>query len=198
MRAWVLGVFLALIAGQAWAEVTVTFYAHPGARVRDGYLLFPHAYVHAEGTVDATGEAVDWSAGFTAKSPGPHLLFLRGGGVVEEPDARYVNEGKPYLELTVDDATWYALKERAEWWNSPEGSVYDLRRRNCITFIADLARVVGLRTAPEPSMKPGTFLEATAALNPQAVWREAPPTPVEPPPPVIVVAPAPVAADPGI
>ena len=198
MRTWVLGVLLALVAGQAWAEVTVTFYAHPGARVRDGYLLFPHAYVHAEGTVDATGEAVDWSAGFTARSPGPHLLFMRGGGVVEEPDARYVDEGQPFLELTVDDATWYALKARAEWWHSPEGSVYDLRRRNCITFIADLARVVGLQTAPEPSMKPGTFLEATAALNPQAAWREAPTDSVEPAAPVIVVAPAPVAAEPGV
>ncbi|MDI6624356.1 MAG: hypothetical protein QME55_06470 [Brevundimonas sp.] len=163
---------LALIAGQAWAEVTVTFYAHPGARVRGGYLLFPHAYVHAQGTVDATGEAVDWSAGFTAESPGPHLLFVRGGGVVASPDARYVDEGQPFLSLTVDDATWHALRARADWWNSPEGSVYDLRRRNCITFIADLARVAGLRTAPEPSMKPGTFLEATAALNPAAAWRE--------------------------
>ena len=163
---------LALIAGQAWAEVTVTFYAHPGARVRDGYLLFPHAYVHAEGTLDATGEPVDWSAGFTAKSPGPHLLFVRGDGVVTAPDARYVDEGRPFLQLTVDDATWHALKARAEWWNTPEGSVYDLRRRNCISFIADLARVVGLRTAPEPSMKPGSFLEATAVLNPEAAWRE--------------------------
>ena len=171
MRAWVLGVLVALIAGQAWAEVTVTFYAHPGARIRGGDLLFPHAYVHAEGTVAATGEPVDWSAGFTAKSPGPHLLFARGGGVVTAPDARYVDEGRPFLQLTLDDATWHALKARAEWWNTPEGSVYDLRRRNCITFIADLARVAGLRTAPEPSMKPGTFLEQTAALNPEAAWR---------------------------
>jgi len=176
LRAVAPGLLLALVAGQAWAEVTVTFYAHPGARVRGGYLLFPHAYVHAEGTVDATGEPVDWSAGFTARSPGPHLLFVRGGGVVTEPDARYVSEGRAFLQLTVDDATWHALKARAEWWNTPEGSVYDLRRRNCITFVADLARVVGLETAPEPSMKPGTFLEATAALNPEAAWREAPAT----------------------
>jgi hypothetical protein len=173
VRVWILGVALALIAGQAWAEVTVTFYAHPGARIRGGDLLFPHAYVHAKGTVEATGEAVDWSAGFTAKSPGPQLLFARGGGVVTAPDARYVDEGRPFLTLTLDDAAWYALKARAEWWNTPEGSVYDLRRRNCITFIADLARVVGLRTAPEPSMRPGSFLEATAALNPDAAWREA-------------------------
>lgn len=190
MRTWVLGVILSLVASQAWAEVAVTFYAHPGARVRDGNLLFPHAYVHAQGTLDATGEAVDWAAGFTAKSPGPHLLFMRGDGVVEEPDARYIDEGQPFLELTVDDATWRALKARAEWWNSPEGSVYDLRRRNCITFVADLARVVGLKTAPEPSMKPGTFLEATAALNPAAAWREEPAAPEAPPAPVVVIAPA--------
>ena len=177
---------LALIAGHAWAEVTVTFYAHPGARVRGGYLLFPHAYVHAEGTVEATGEPVDWSAGFTAKSPGPQLLFARGDGVVASPDARYVDEGRPFLRLTIADETWHALKARAEWWNSPEGSVYDLRRRNCITFIADLARVAGLRTAREPSMKPGSFLEATAALNPEAAWREAPAVPPAPP---MVVAP---------
>ncbi len=173
---------LALTAGQAWAEVTVTFYAHPGARVRGGYLLFPHAYVHAEGALDATGEPVDWSAGFTAKSPGPQLLFVRGEGVVTAPDARYVDEGRPFLQVTVDDVTWHALKARAEWWNSPEGSVYDLRRRNCISFIADLARVVGLHTAPEPSMKPGSFLEATAALNPAAAWRE--------PEPIVAVVPA--------
>ena len=165
---------LALIAGQAWAEVTVTFYAHPGARVRDGYLLFPHAYVHAEGTLDATGEPVDWSAGFTAKSPGPHLLFVRGDGVVTAPDARYVDEGRPFLQLTVDDATWHALRARAEWWNTPEGSVYDLRRRNCISFIADLARVVGLQTAPDPPINPGTSLEGTAALTAGAAWRETP------------------------
>lgn len=188
-RSLVPALLLALLAGQAWAEVTVTFYAHPGARIRGGDLLFPHAYVHAEGTVDATGETVDWAAGFTAKSPGPQLLFTRGDGVVASPDARYVDEGRPFLTLTVDDAAWYALKARAEWWNSPEGSIYDLRRRNCITFIADLARLLGLRTAREPSMKPGSFLEATAALNPEAAWREAPAVPPAPAAPPVVVAP---------
>ncbi len=171
-RAGLLGLLLALIAGSAWAEVTLTFYAHPGARVRDGNLLFPHAFVLASGTLDDTGEAVDWSAGFTARNPGPQLLLARGVGVVENPNPRYVGEGKPYLRLTVSDDAWRAVRARADWWDTPEGSVYDLRRRNCITFIADLARVAGLRTASEPSMKPGTFLEATAALNPQAAWRE--------------------------
>jgi hypothetical protein len=180
VRALIPGLVLALLAGPALAAVTVTFYAHPGARVRGGYLLFPHAYVQAAGTLDETGEAVDWAAGFTARNPGPQLLFMRDKGVVLSPDARYVDEGKPYLTLAVSDATYRAIRDRADWWNGPEGWVYDLRRRNCITFIADLARVAGLRTAPEPSMKPGSFLEATAALNPQAAWREEEGTPPAP------------------
>ncbi|MGZ9099069.1 MAG: hypothetical protein ACXW3O_05140 [Brevundimonas sp.] len=185
-RAVWLGLALALVAGPALAEVVLTFYAHPGARVRDGYLLFPHAYVHATGSLEDTGDPVDWAAGFTARSPGPQLLFARGAGVVAYPDARYIGEGRPYLRLTVNDAAYRAVRARSDWWAGPEGSVYDLRRRNCISFVADLARVAGLVTAAEPSMKPGTFLEATAALNPQAAWQgpvtaeQTPPTVTEP------------------
>lgn len=159
---------LLFIASPVWASVTVTFYAHPGARIRGGDLLFPHAYVHASGTLDETGEPVDWAGGFTARSPGPQLLFMSGRGVVAEPEPRYVSEGKPYLRLTVADEVYRQLRARAEWWNSREGWTYDLRRRNCISFVADLARVAGLQTAAEPSMKPGSFLQATADLNPQA------------------------------
>lgn len=187
---------LALAAGPAWAEVTLTFYAHPGARIRGGELLFPHAFVHATGVLDDTGEPVDWAAGFTARNPGPQLLFARGAGVVLEPDPRYVGEGRPYLSLSVDDAVYQAIRARADWWNGPEGSVYDLRRRNCITFVADLARLAGLQTAGEPSMKPGTFLEATAALNPAAAWTGAPAQLASDNArePLVVVAPAPAAA----
>jgi hypothetical protein len=190
---------LALAAGPAWAEVTLTFYAHPGARIRGGELLFPHAFVHAVGVLDDTGEPVDWAAGFTARNPGPQLLFARGAGVVLEPDPRYVGEGRPYLSLVVDDAVYQAIRARADWWNGPDGSVYDLRRRNCITFIADLARLAGLQTAGEPSMKPGTFLEATAALNPAAAWTGAPARLAAdrtPPPPVVVASPPAVATGP--
>jgi len=173
-RAGLMGLALALIAAPAWAAVTLTFYAHPGARIRGGDLLFPHAYVHASGSLDDTGDAVEWAAGFTAKYPGPHLLLATGPGIVAAPEARYMGEGKPYLQITVSDAVYRAVRARSDWWNGREGSLYDLRRRNCISFIADLARVAGLQTAGEPSMKPGTFLESTAALNPAATWRATP------------------------
>lgn len=165
---------LAMTAGPAWAAVTLTFYAHPGARVRGGNLLFPHAYVHATGHLDDTGTPVDWAVGFTPRNPTSALLFGPGVGVVAHPDPRYIGEGRPYLRLTISDAAYRAIWARAAWWNGQEGSHYDLRRRNCISFIADLARMAGLNTAAEPSMKPGSFLEATAALNPDAVAREVP------------------------
>ena len=169
---------LLCLAGPALAEITVTFYAHPGNRVRGGYLLFPHAYVHATGTLDETGEAIDWSAGFTARNPGPQLLFAAGAGVVAQPEQLYVHEGRSYLSLTVSDDVWRALKARSDWWASPEGSRYDLRRRNCITFVADLARTVGLKTGKEPSMSPGRFMEELAALN-RADSRTSPPLQIE-------------------
>lgn len=70
-RAGLLGLALALIAAPAWATVTLTFYAHPGARFRGGELLFPHAYVHASGSLDDTGDPVDWAAGSRPGIPVP-------------------------------------------------------------------------------------------------------------------------------
>lgn len=156
-------------ASPALAEVTLTFYAHAGNRIRGGYLLFPHAYVRASGHLDDTGDPVEWAAGFTARDPGPQLLFARGRGVVSYPDAGYVDQNKAYLSVPISDARYRAIRARADWWASREGWVYDLRRRNCITFIADLARMAGLRTGTEPSMSPGRFMTELVALNPSTV-----------------------------
>src|SRR3546814_5334492 len=50
------------IAGPVQAKVVVSFYSHDfGER-------FPHAFVTLKGRVDATGQAVDYNYGFTARS----------------------------------------------------------------------------------------------------------------------------------
>lgn len=181
LKSFAAALLLMLCAGPALADVTVTFYAHPGNRISGGYLLFPHAYLHAEGTLDDTGETVDWSAGFTARNPGPQLLFAAGVGVVAEPDERYVDQGRPYVTVTLEDAAYRAMRAKADWWASPEGSRYDLRRRNCITFIAEMARMAGLVTGKEPSMSPGRFMEELVALNPSL----SPPAPSGTPEPAV-------------
>ena len=65
-------VFLLLfvLPAQAWAAVEVAFYSR-----ELGGNNFPHAFVTLQGTVDATGEAVDTSYGFTAKAVTPAILL---------------------------------------------------------------------------------------------------------------------------
>lgn len=169
-----LGILLAVclsvtLAGSpAAAAVTATFYAHSGNKIRGGWLLFPHAYVTLTGTVDATGEVVDEAVGFTAKFPGPQLLMFSGPGIVERPDDLYLSEGQAYLTLTLSDAVYEAVMARIAHWSSPDGSTYSLWRRNCINFIADIARTAGLLTADEDTLSPNGFMTGTAALNPAA------------------------------
>lgn len=172
-----LGVLLAvclsvtLAASPAAAAVTATFYAHSGNQIRGGWLLFPHAYVTLTGTVETTGEIVDEAVGFTAKFPGPQLLLFSGPGILERPDALYLSEGRAYLSLEISDATFEAVMARIAHWSSPEGSTYNLRRRNCINFVAEIARTIGLMTAAENTLSPNGFLSGTAALNPAAALR---------------------------
>lgn len=156
-----------LVSSPAAAAVTITFHAHGGNQIRGGWLYFPHAYVTLTGTVDATGEQVDEAVGFTAKNPGPHLLLFSGQGIVDTPDALYMSEGRAYLTLVISDEVYEGVQALIAYWRSPEGSRYSLHRRNCISFVAEIGRLVGLRTAAENTLSPNGFLTATAALNPE-------------------------------
>ncbi len=147
------------------AQVTLSFHGHAGGTMRDGMVYFPHAYVRMQGRL-STGEPVDEAHGFTATNPGPWLLAFRGRGRLAQPDPRYVEESRAYGSVTLTDAAYAAVRERLEHWRTPAGSVYDLRRRNCITFVAEIARAAGLETPSEQTLSPNTFLDGLARLNP--------------------------------
>src|SRR5688500_12836683 len=63
VRALLVLLLLCGLPAQALAAVEIAFYSR-----ELGGNNFPHAFVALHGTVDATGEAVDTSYGFTAKS----------------------------------------------------------------------------------------------------------------------------------
>lgn len=157
--------FLGAAAESARAEIELTFYAHPGARVRGGWLLFPHAYIGLTGTL-TDGEVVDEYIGFTAANPGPQLLFLTGRGVLSPPDDRYKHESTRGLSVALTDADYWAIQRRLDLWGSPAGSVYNLRKRNCITFVADVAEAAGLTAPSVLTLSPGRLLADLARLNP--------------------------------
>src|SRR3546814_15115971 len=70
------------IAGPVQAKVVVSFYSHDfGER-------FPPSFVTLKGHVDATGQAVDYNYGFTARPVSPALLFGAVKGYVQTNEDR--------------------------------------------------------------------------------------------------------------
>lgn len=168
-RRFILALLLAMVPVIAFAQVVVSFHGHAGTQVRGGFLYFPHAYVRFSGTLEATGEPVDEAWGFTAASPGPQLLFVSGKGVLSRPDERYLAEAIDYAAVTISDETYRTMHERLDHWREGPGSTYNLNRRNCISFVAEMARMAGLQTPRENTLSPNGFLEDMVAMNPGVV-----------------------------
>lgn len=152
------------VAAPANAEVTLSFYSFNGAFGG----RFPHAFVRWEGTT-ADGTAVDGNAGFTAKSISPAILL---GSVyhtiwVEEP--QYYEQANRHFEVVIDDATFARVQAEVEAWRNLPGKGYNLNRRNCVHFVADIAKLVGLKTDDpgELKKKPKAYLNHLIEMNPQ-------------------------------
>jgi len=150
------------IAGPVQAKVVVSFYSHDfGER-------FPHAFVTLKGRVDATGQAVDYNYGFTARAVSPAILFGAVKGYVQTKDAKYIASSDRQFSVTVDDATYGRLLDRVRAWQDAQQPSYDLGTRNCVHFVMELAEIVGLKVNHQSQFfkKPKSFLLEVKELNP--------------------------------
>lgn len=161
---WLCLLIAVFFPGHADAEVRIAFKGHGGGRVHAGQLLFPHAYVHIHGVADDETR-IDEGFGFTAANPGPWLLMAPGSGVIVPPDERYLSQSQTYFETLISDEELSAIRARIQSWGREDGGRYRLRSRNCITFVAEIARVLGLRVPSEDTLSPQEFLTNLAALN---------------------------------
>ena len=156
----------ALICGwafPAFAAVEVSFYA------RELGTNFPHGFVVLKGTVDATGEQVDTSLGFTAHSVTPALLFGAVRGEVEVLEPGYIARSDRKFAVTLTDAQYHRVLAIAEEWrNAPQPS-YRLRQHSCVHFVSAIAAAIGLRVDNDQRLmnRPRSFLERVMELNPQ-------------------------------
>ena len=158
----------------ARAEVIVSFYSHDfGDR-------FPHAFIVMKGKLDATGELVDSSYGFTATSVSPAILFGSVKGKVEASEPDYIAKSDRQFDVTVDDATYARVMAKVAEWRDREQPSYSLNKRNCVHFVMELAEVVGLKVDRKSKLfkKPKSFLIEVRGLNPElADPAAAPPAP---------------------
>lgn len=153
---------LLLAAAPAAAAVEIAFYSR-----EMGGSSFPHAFVRLYGTLDATGEAVDVTYGFTARRISPAILLgsVAGEVVVEEP--RRVALSRRRFALTLSDARFGEVLAVVERWRTRRQPSYDLNRRNCVHFVGEIARAAGLRTDGGERLmrRPSAFLEHVRNLN---------------------------------
>ncbi|HYD12478.1 MAG TPA: hypothetical protein VEC11_06495 [Allosphingosinicella sp.] len=171
-----LALFAALflgLAGPAFASVEIGFYS------RELGTNFPHAFVVLKGTVDATGERVDTSLGFTAHSVTPAILFgnVRGEVVIEGEEQ--IRRSVRQFAVVLTDAQYRAaMAVVEEWRNTPQPS-YNLRRHSCVHFVSAIAQAIGLRVEnPQRLMnRPRSFLQLVRSLNPQLGGPETPAAP---------------------
>ena len=154
------------VALPAQAAVTMTFWSHEFGN------SFPHAFITLRGTPDAGGAAIDADYGFTAKSISPAILFGTVAGRVEPAPKTYIEKSDAQFAVVLTDAQYAdVLKLIAAWSEKTGDAHYNLNNRNCVHFVKEAARVVGLSGIDQPKLmkKPRSYLLAVQAANQGAV-----------------------------
>jgi hypothetical protein len=161
---WLLAFLLLGIQAPAAAAVEIAFYSR-----ELGGDNFPHAFVALHGTIDASGEQVDTSYGFTAKAVTPALLFGSVAGEIVVEGARQIARSDRQFALTLTDARYAAVMAVVEEWRNRPQPSYNLNRRNCVHFVGALAEAAGLRVEYVQRLikRPRSFLLHVRSLNPE-------------------------------
>ena len=150
------------IALPAEGAVTITFWSHELGN------SFPHAFFTLRGIPDAGGSPVDSNYGFTAKSISPAILFGPVAGRLDSAKPGYIAGSDAQFSIVVSDKQYASiLLLVSEWSGQNGGSEYRLNDRNCVTFVQEAARRIGLTGLEQPKLmkKPRSFLKAVATAN---------------------------------
>lgn len=148
------------------AAVEITFYS------RDMGSQFPHGFVTLAGTPDRGGDRIDTGYGFTATHVTPALLFGSVRGAVEPVEPSYVRASEAHFSLVMSDSEYDAVTATIERWRELRQPSYNLNRRNCVHFVADVAVTLGMQAEVPRNVarRPGAFTASLIRANRQ--WLE--------------------------
>jgi hypothetical protein len=157
-------VLLLLWPALASAKVTMTFYS------RELGVYIPHAFVRITGATDtAPDKPIDTNYGFTAKAVTPALLVGPVPGKMEPANPTYVRRSNSHLSLVLNDEQYdQVLAIVKKWGDLPQPS-YDLHRANCVFFVGDVARALGMKvddSDPKLMSRPRSYIINLIRLNP--------------------------------
>jgi hypothetical protein len=146
----------------AQAAVTITFWSHELGN------SFPHAFVTLRGIPDVGGAPVDTNVGFTARSVSPALLVGPVAAKLDIAKPGYIAGSDAQFSVVMSDAQYGAVLRLVDAWSEGKpDSVYRLSYHNCVTFVKEAARIVGLTELDQPKLmrKPRSYLKAVQAEN---------------------------------
>ncbi len=148
------------------AEVQIHFHSFNGSVLFGRY---PHTFIVLEGTLDSTGETIDENYGFSARRANTAVLNGPVEHMVLAESARTVRRTNRHFSMTITDAQYRRIISEVRAWQNAPGKYYDLETRNCIHFVGEMARILGLRVAyPEDMLRrPKRWLNHITTLNPR-------------------------------
>lgn len=159
MIRYLLGFLAALVLplAAAHADIDVRFYS------RDLGEVFPHTFFEVEGP-----GVPKRNYGFTAKTISPAILWGPVAGEILEVEPSYIAKSDHQFTVRASDAQYAQLMALVEQWRTKKSPSYDLYKANCVSFVADAVRLLGLKTNPNTRFKgkPKSFLIEVMKLNP--------------------------------
>ena len=129
---------------------------------------FPYDFFSLRGIPDAGGPPVDANYGFTAKSVSPALLMGMVKGRLDISKPFYIATSDAQFSYVMTDAQYTDILALITAWDEKTGDArYDLNDRNCVHFVKEAARRIGLVGLEQrPLMKkPRSLLKAVARAN---------------------------------
>ena len=159
--AFLLVALLGLGTAPASAAVEIGFHS------KEFGVTFPHAFVSLSGTLDATGEPVSGNYGFTVRHLiGPSVLLGNVQGVIVSEGDNYVAGANRHFTMVLTDDQYRSVLDLVERWRAMPQPSYSLRRRNCVSFVAEVATLLGLQADPRGLMRrPKAFLDRVREQN---------------------------------
>ena len=140
----------------AHAEVFLVFYGHQLSLMGEKRIYLPHAMIGLRGTTTDGTSTVHEHYEFEPTVPIQSILRSQTTGQL------VAREGEPdsneYFETPISDEVYRNIIARVAYWQSKQGSTYNLFYRNCVSFVADVARTAGLDTPKGMITEPAKFL----------------------------------------
>lgn len=149
----------------AAAAVDITFHSFNGSVLAGRY---PHTFVSMEGTLE-DGTPVKENFGFSAKRASLAVLNGPVEHMILVEEEKWLRKTNRHFTLSMTDEQYRKVSVLVEAWRNAPGKYYDLETRNCIHFVGEIAKIMGLKVNyPDKLLrKPKSWLNYITTLNPQ-------------------------------